>query len=116
MTVPSPELSIPPATRPMRLGEHLLAEGLISEAQLERALDAQRLSGYLLGYVVLSLGLLDEDTLTAALAAHLGMPVADLRTESVDPDVARLVPEEFARRHVLLPIRRENGHLAVAMV
>lgn len=116
MTVSSSELPMPPATRVMRLGEHLLAEGLISETQLERALDAQKLNGYLLGFVVLSLGLLDEDTLTAALAAHLGIPVADLRTEAVDPDVARLVPEEFARRHVVLPIRRENGHLAVAMI
>ncbi|MGA7913108.1 MAG: GspE/PulE family protein [Candidatus Dormiibacterota bacterium] len=89
---------------------------MIDEAQLERALAAQRLSGYLLGFVVLSLGLLDDDTLTAALGDHLGTPVADLRTEAVDPEAARLVPEEFARRHVVLPIRRENGHLAVAMV
>lgn len=105
-----------PLTEPARFGERLLAEGLISEAQLQRALDAQKLSGHLLGVVVLSLGLLDEDSLTTALGAHLGVPVADLRTETVDPDAARLVPEEFARRHVILPIRRDNGYLAVAMV
>jgi type IV pilus assembly protein PilB len=116
LTMPSPRTAVPPARHTMRFGEHLLASGLIDEAQLERALAAQRLSGYLLGFVVLSLGLLDDDTLTAALGDHLGTPVADLRTEAVDPEAARLVPEEFARRHVVLPIRRENGHLAVAMV
>jgi type IV pilus assembly protein PilB len=105
-----------PVGQPTRFGERLLAEGLISDAQLKRALDAQKLSGYPLGFVVLSLGLLDEDTVTLALGVHLDIPVADLRTEVVDPEAARLVPEEFARRHFVLPVRRENGHLVVAMV
>ena len=111
----SSQATRPPDGPATRFGERLLLEGLISEAQLKRALDAQRVSGYQLGNVVLSLGILDGDTLTAALGAHLEMPVADLRTEPVDPEAARLVPEEFARRHVILPIRRDNGHLAVAM-
>jgi type IV pilus assembly protein PilB len=116
MVMPSKQAVAAPVQRSKRFGERLLADGLISEAQLQRALDAQRLTGYLLGAVLLSLGLLDEDSLTAVLGDHLGMPVADLRTETVDPDVAQLVPEEFARRHVILPIRRQNGHLAVAML
>jgi type IV pilus assembly protein PilB len=104
------------ASEGKRFGERLLAEGLINEAQLRRALDAQGLGGPPLGHVILSLGFLDEDTLTTALGAHLETPVADLRTESVDPEAARLVPEEFARRHLVLPIRRDNGHLVLAMV
>ncbi len=115
MTMPSSQAATP-VNRSTRFGERLLAEGLINEAQLQRALDAQRMSGYLLGTVLLSLGLLDEDSLTAILGDHLGMEVADLRTETVDPDAAQLIPEEFARRHMILPIRRQNGHLAVAMV
>src|ERR1700680_1597360 len=113
--MPSSQANGPPVGQATRFGERLISEGLINEAQLQRALDAQRLTGYQLGSVVLSLGILDEYTLTASLATHLEMPVADLRIEPVDPDVARLVPEEFARRHVLLPMRRDNGHLAVAM-
>jgi type IV pilus assembly protein PilB len=115
VVMPSSQANGPPVGQVTRFGERLLLEGLISEAQLRRALDAQRVSGYQLGSVVLSLGILDEDTLTVALGAHLDMPVADLRTEPVDPEAARLVPEEFARRHVVLPLRRDNGHLAVAM-
>ncbi|MGH7760799.1 MAG: GspE/PulE family protein [Candidatus Dormibacteraceae bacterium] len=114
--MPTTRAGSPKLVQPARFGERLLAEGLINEAQLKRALDAQRLSGYPLGFVVLGLGLLDEDTITVALGAHLEMPVADLRTVPVDPDAARLVPEEFARRNVVLPIARENGHLTVAMI
>jgi type IV pilus assembly protein PilB len=113
--MPDKVVGSPPAAQAARFGERLLAEGLINEAQLKRALDAQRLSGYPLGFVVLNLGLLDEDTITSSLGNHLGMPVADLRTLAVEPEVARLLPEEFARRNVVLPMRRANGHLDVAM-
>jgi type IV pilus assembly protein PilB len=98
-----------------RLGERLLAGGLITEEQLEHALEMQPSSSRPLGRILVELGILDEDRLDAALGTHLEVPVVDLRREPVDADVAQLVPEEFARRHVLLPIRRDDGHLAVAM-
>src|SRR6202162_2641150 len=100
---------------PPRLGERLIAERLISEGQLLRALELQPMSSRPLGRVLIDLGALDEDRLTAVLGDHLGVPVADLRKEKVDFEVAQLVPEEFARRTAVLPIRREAGGLAVAM-
>jgi type IV pilus assembly protein PilB len=98
-----------------RLGERLLAERLINDGQLLRALELQPMSSRPLGRVLIDLGFLDEDRLTAVLADHLGVPVADLRKEAVDFEVAQLVPEEFARRNAVLPIRREAGGVAVAM-
>ena len=100
---------------PPRLGERLVAERLINEGQLLRALELQPMSSRPLGRVLIDLGVLDEDRLTAVLADHLGVPVADLRKEAVDFEVAQLVPEEFARRNAVLPIRREAGGVAVAM-
>ncbi len=100
---------------PRRLGERLLAEQLINQGQLLRALELQPTSSRPLGRVLVDLGALDEDRLTAVLGEHLDVPVADLRREAVDFEIAQLVPEEFARRNVLLPIRREAGGLAVAM-
>ena len=104
-----------PAVSSPRLGERLVADRLITEAQLRRALEVQLQSARMLGRVLVDLGVLDEDKLTEALSSQLELPVADLRRESVDPEAAQLVPEEFARRHVVLPLRRDNGHLAVAM-
>jgi len=100
---------------PPRLGERLVAERLINEGQLLRALELQPISARPLGRVLIDLGALDEDRLTAVLGDHLGVPVADLRKEAVDIDVAQLIPEEFARRNAVLPIRREAGGIAVAM-
>ena len=87
-----------------RLGERLVAARLISEGQLQRALDLQAQTSRPLGTVLVELGVLDEDRLTAMLGEHLEIPVADLRIESVDSEAAQLVPAEFARRHVVLPI------------
>jgi type IV pilus assembly protein PilB len=98
-----------------RLGELLVAEGLITEEQLRRALATQSLSLAPLGSVLVSQGAMQEDRLTLVLSMHLGAPVADLQHGGVDADVARSVPEDFARRHVVLPLRRDNGHLVVAM-
>ena len=99
----------------MRLGQVLLAEGLITDAQLARALDQQRTTRAPLGMLLVSQGAIHEDHLTLVLSAHLETPVADLKHAEVDPDIARLLPEDFARRHLVLPMRRDNGHLAVAM-
>lgn len=105
----------PTATPMDRLGDQLVAGGLISPEQLSRALEAQRLTSTPLGIVLLNHGAIDEDRLTQALSLHLEVPIADLKHGEVDADVARLVSEDFSRRHVVLPIGRENGHLAVAM-
>jgi type IV pilus assembly protein PilB len=111
-----PALAMRPAQEGApRLGERLVASRLISEGQLRRALDLQPQTSRLLGAVLLELGLVDEDRLTVVLGEHLEIPVVDLRRETVDPEAAKLVPAEFARRNVLLPIRKEGGRLAVAM-
>jgi type IV pilus assembly protein PilB len=98
-----------------RLGQVLVAEGLITEDQLARALAAQRTTLAMLGAVLVNQGALREDSLTQALSSHLDAPIADLKHGQVDPEVAHILPEEFARRHLVLPLSRQNGHIALAM-
>jgi type IV pilus assembly protein PilB len=103
------------ASAEMRLGQVLLAEGLITEEQLARALDAQRVIPAPLGVVLVNQGAIHEDRLTLALSNHLEIPMADLKHGEVDSEIAKLVPQDFARRNHVLPVKRDNGHLAVAM-
>jgi type IV pilus assembly protein PilB len=98
-----------------RLGQVLVAEGLISEDQLARALTAQRTTLALLGAVLVNQGALREDSLTQVLSGHLNAPIADLKHGEVDPEIARLIPEDFARRHLVLALGRQDGYIAVAM-
>ncbi|HKC18116.1 MAG TPA: hypothetical protein VKE27_00655, partial [Candidatus Dormibacteraeota bacterium] len=106
--------------RPIRathepVGQVLLNEGLITDEQLTRALSAQRVAHAPLGTILVNQGAVHEDHMTLVLSAHLEAPIADLKHIDVDPDVARLLPEDFARRNLVLPIRRDDGHVEVAM-
>ena len=74
-----------------RLGEILVADGLLSSADLERALGEQRRTGVLLGRVLVDLGLVAQADLLAALAKQQGIGV-----EPSEPVAGALADEWFA--------------------
>ena len=95
------------------LGQTLVNDGVISEAQLEQALAQQRNSGALLGEILLSLNLITEESLARALAREAGVPFTPIDGLLPDPDAVELVPERFARQHMLAPIAFKNGALEI---
>jgi type IV pilus assembly protein PilB len=111
----------PPANMPapdrqnVRLGDQLLANNLVTEAQLQKALEMQRDSGGLLGEVLVSTGALTEQALAHALANFFGFDVANLRRDNVDPAMLNFLPESVAREFVAFPVRMEDDNLFVAV-
>ncbi|MFM2119377.1 MAG: hypothetical protein RL722_845 [Pseudomonadota bacterium] len=99
----------------VRLGDLLVAQGLISPAQLDQALQAQRSSGRKLGRIFIDLGLVDEVQIAQALAGQMRVPFVDLGRRSVRPEVARLLPEVQARRLRALPLEDQPGAVRVGM-
>jgi eukaryotic-like serine/threonine-protein kinase len=67
-----------------RLGEILVSEGLITQADLERALDTQRREGGLLGRVLLDLGMVGHADLLTAIAKQQGLPPAPPAESATD--------------------------------
>ena len=53
--------------------------------------------------------------LAAFMALHLGLTMVDLRSETLDPEIVGLLPEEVAHRYTVLALRLEDGRLTVAM-
>ena len=98
-----------------RLGDILMREGLISREQLTAALAEQKASGHRLGYVLVKLGLVQELEVTKVLARQSRMPAVDLSRFEVDPKIIKLVPADFALKHIVLPLKREGRTLTVAM-
>jgi tRNA A-37 threonylcarbamoyl transferase component Bud32 len=72
-----------------RLGEILVADGLIKQADLDRALDTQRREGKLLGRVLLDMGLVGHADMLTALAKQQGLPT----TQPQSRDQERLARE-----------------------
>jgi type IV pilus assembly protein PilB len=98
-----------------RLGDLLVREGLITREQLDHALQDQRESGTRLGYNLVALGYVKETDLTRMLARQFRMPAVDLSSFEVDPRIARLIPNELATKHLVLPLKRDGRTLTVAM-
>ena len=97
-----------------QLGQILLDEGLVTEAQLTTALAEQRVRGQSLGRTLVDIGMLTDGQLVAALAAQVGMAFIDLDEYPVDRMAVSLVPGALCRRHIVLPIAIEDGVLVLA--
>ena len=93
-----------PATHRRPLGQILIAQGVISEDQLRIALLEQMKSNQPVGKLLVSLGFITEATLRDALGESLGKKSVDLSRAIIDPSALRLVPQELAKRHRLLPL------------
>jgi type IV pilus assembly protein PilB len=97
-----------------QLGEILLEEGLVSEAQLLAALDETMTSGASLGRTLVEIGVLSEGQLVQALAAQVGMQYVDLDEFPIDRTAVALVPGGLCRKYTVLPIALEGSSLVLA--
>src|SRR6478672_3142120 len=124
VTEAPPPAARPPAAAPPErgadagpmIGELLVQRQLISSSQLAEALLQQSASGKRIGALLVELGAIDETELTKVLAAHLNLPMADLRDEVPEDAAIALVPEAIARAHTAIPLRTTDHGLQVAMV
>lgn len=97
------------------LGKLLIESGIISDEQLTLALDQQRTSKKRLGEVLIELDIVTERQILEVLEYQLKIPFVDLNKYEIDEECPLLINEAMARRHQILPVRRENNDLIVAM-
>jgi len=104
------------AKKRLRLGDALLQDGLITEDQLQKALELQKQSGKRIGNVLVDMGVVTESDIVSILGKQLGIPYINLSNYLIDPATVRIIPENMARRHQLIPINKVGNKLTVAMV
>jgi type IV pilus assembly protein PilB len=98
-----------------RLGNLLLREKLITKEQLVKALEEQKLMGGRLGVQIVKLGYIKEEDLISFLSKQYGVPSVNLAEFEVDESVIKLVPEDVATKHQIIPINRAGSTLIIAM-
>ena len=99
-----------------RLGALLVADGLVSQHQIETALACQQIERRRLGDVLVREGLVSEKDLVEALAAQLRLEVADLDRVYFSPETLSLLPRDFMVHRRVLPLELEDdGTLVLAM-
>jgi type II secretory ATPase GspE/PulE/Tfp pilus assembly ATPase PilB-like protein len=97
------------------LGDMLVEEKLITPEQLEGALAVQQQKGGKLSDILLKQGLVKAEELAVVLSIQLKLPLIDLKRHAVQPEALRLIPEEMARKHALIPLDIVNNSLMVVM-
>ncbi|MDQ3910618.1 MAG: Flp pilus assembly complex ATPase component TadA, partial [Actinomycetota bacterium] len=100
--------------RPGKVEDILLSEGKLTRAQLKEAQLARGQDNRDLGQILLSLGLVGKVDLAKALAKKLRLEYVEFTEKDVDPGAAVLVDRRVLRKHRVMPLRVENGHLVVA--
>jgi type IV pilus assembly protein PilB len=98
-----------------RLGDLLVAEGLITEAQLRQALAEQKGKADKLGAVLVRQGSISEEQLIGFLSRQYGIPSITLANLETDAETLRLVPAHIAKKYEVLPVKRIGSTLTLAM-
>jgi type IV pilus assembly protein PilB len=99
----------------VRLGEILVKESLITQDQLQKALEFQRVNGGKLGSCLQKMGFITDDDITGVLSRQYGVPSINLKYYEIDPNVIRLIPQDTALRYQVVPLSRVGSVLTIAM-
>ena len=97
-----------------RIGELLVRQNLLTAEQLQRARSEARAKGERLGHQITRLGFLQEAELTDFVAKQYGLPTIELAEFEIDPEVIKLIPEEVAIKHTVIPVNRAGSTLILA--
>ncbi len=103
------------ARKKLRLGDLLVESKIISQLQLDTALDEQRKLGRKLGRILVDKGYLTEDGLLTFLSRQLAVPFVELSHYQFEPAVIALLPEIYARRFRAIALKDKGDSLLLGM-
>ena len=89
-----------------KLGQLLLSKGIITEEQLNRALDVQKKEGGRIASNLVKLEFLSEDTLIDFLSQQYHVPAVDLSGDGIDPSIVKYIPYDVAHKYQIFPISK----------
>ena len=96
-------------------GQILLKTGLITQQELDKAMEEQKKTGGLLSESLLVLGYVTEDNMIMAIMKELGISYLELRNAEIDPEAIKKIPADLAMDYVMVPVKIEEGTLTLAI-
>src|SRR3989338_2779103 len=98
-----------------RLTEILINNKLITQDQLNKALEAQKKKGGRLSDIIVELKFIKESDLILTLSEGLGFPLIDLKRFKIDFEIAKIIPVDIARHYQIIPISKMGDNITLAM-
>ena len=99
----------------IRLGDMLVAQKIITPAQLQAGLAEQKKSGRRLGRVLIELGYADDEKICEAISRQLNIPHVNLKFYNLNSDLVRRLPEAQARRFRAIVLEDRGASYLVGM-
>jgi len=104
----------------IRIGEILIKQGLLTESQLQEAIDIQkRQKGSRIGEILIQVGMIKEEDFAAALGSQLSVPFASYMSGLLKPkagqNLEKLVSYDFAKKNLVLPLSKNLNSLTCAI-
>lgn len=101
--------------RTFSLAQMLVDTGILQAEEVVKAQQIAWEERQPLGRILVREGLVLSRDLATLTALNLGLPMVDLRNQTIEPEAVGLIPEDTARKNMVLGLTRTNGHLVVAM-
>ncbi len=99
-----------------RLGELLLAAGVIRQEDLDKALTIQAGSDRRLGYLLINMNIISENELQSVLSEQLGIPIIDINS-TFTKEIKHLLPKYLCKKYNVIPLGlADHNILTVAMI
>ncbi|RKY24370.1 MAG: pilus assembly protein PilB [Planctomycetota bacterium] len=98
-----------------QIGQILKEMELVTEGQIQEALEIQKDKGGAIGRILVDLGYVTEEEILFALGAQWDMEIVNLDDISVPPEIIEKVPPSIANIYKVVPVEMEDGALVVAM-
>ncbi|MHC4643802.1 MAG: GspE/PulE family protein [Planctomycetota bacterium] len=101
----------------VQLGQVLLAHGIVTSEQIEKALTEQKEKGHrkLLGELLVDMNYCTENQIASALAEAYDVPYAQINPKVCDARTLEIFPREFLEEHIILPLFKVYDVLTVAV-
>lgn len=97
------------------LGSLLIQRGLITQDDLDQALGLQNKEGLRLGEALTKIGAVTIDDIGWALADQYDVPYVHVDLAMLDREAVKLIPEDFARRHAVIPMLKCGDQLSIVI-
>jgi type IV pilus assembly protein PilB len=97
------------------LGQILMERGIITNAQVQEALEVQKKEGGLIGDIIVKLGFAKEEDIAQCLSLQFGFPYLPLENYEISPEAEQLVPKTVAEYYCLIPLDKIENTLTIAM-
>lgn len=98
-----------------KLGQILIDQGVLSQENLDQALEQQKKESGLLGQILIRMQLVREEDIVIALATQFNYPYLAIQNFIVNPEALKVVPAALAVKYSFLPIDKVKNILTVVM-